>query len=94
MKKTDVKIIKKEFPSIEPIFYVKVRHPWFKNWMYIAKYTDRFYFTTLNYKVTFNSIEEVYNKLYEYKKIKKRTVKEMVNSESRIIKEGNLELDF
>ncbi len=79
------KIIKREYTNTKPDYYIKVRHPWFNwLWMYLAKYTSKYYFTTINYKTKFYSLEEAKKRINEHKEDRKR-LKEYVNSETKII---------
>lgn len=88
----NVKIIKHDFPTTKPVYYVKVRHPWFKFWMYLGKYTSSFFFTSLNYKTNFNSKEEAIERIKDYKDYTDRIkTYELINSNRKVIEIKKLE---
>jgi hypothetical protein len=68
------KIIEHTIGTCMPIYYVKVTHPWFKNlWTYLGKFTDKYYFTTINDRQTvYLSLEEAYRRVQEHKSYKRR----------------------
>ena len=71
-KKYKYKIIKQEFFNELPLYFLKTRNPLFGNWMYLGKYTNRFYFTRLNYNTEFESIEEIYRRIARKERDEKR----------------------
>jgi len=68
------KIIEHTINDCEPIYYVKVTHPWFKKlWVYVGKYTDRYYLTTMNDRqVVYDTLEDAYKRIQEHKRFIKR----------------------
>lgn len=68
------RIIEHTIGDCNPVYYVKATHPWFKRlWMYVGKYTDRYYFTTINDRqVTYNTLEEAYRRIQDHKRFKHR----------------------
>jgi len=58
----------KEFPTAEAVYYAQMKHPWFACWMYLSKFTGRLYFTTINYGVNYDSLEDAHKRIDRSKK--------------------------
>ena len=68
------RIIEHTIGGCAPVYYVKATHPWFKKlWMYVGKYTDRYYFTTINDRQTvYTTFEDAHRRVLEHKRYKLR----------------------
>lgn len=77
MEKSNYRILTKEYKNTDPAYYAQVRHPWFKFWCYLGKYTDRLFFSDLNDRqLVYNSLDEAYLRIEDHK-IKMIRIKEL-----------------
>jgi len=84
MKKEKYRIKVKEFPTAENVYYAQIKHPWFGCWMYISKFTNKLYFTHINYGVNFDSLEEAERRIKRSKVDAKRTKEIPKSNKSKV----------